>query len=317
MPHRDAATILVLALLAPLACQPADSGEEEASAETEAHVVTVTATDFEFDMPKTLPSGWNSFRFVNESDEQEHFFVLWKLPEGRTFAEYRTDVVEGFGDVWERYDAGELTREEALQALGEELPAWFFEELQAAGGAALTEPGRTSRVTLKLEPGAYAVECYVKTPQGTFHGERGMIRALTVTDDSTGAAPPEADVELTLSNYEIETSGELRVGTQTVAVHVTDTPEGLVTHDINLFRIDREATTDEIVAWMDWMDLEQFRAPAPGISMGGMEHLMAGDTGYLTVELEPGRYAWVSEGYGERGMVEEFTVGEPVDASYR
>lgn len=61
---------------------------------------------------------------------------------------------------------------------------------------------------------------------------------------------------------------------------------------------------------MDWMDLEQFRAPAPGIALGGVEHLTAGETAYMTVDLEPGRYAWVSEGYGSRGMVQEFTIDE-------
>lgn len=43
MPNRDAAMILVLALLAPLPCQPADTGEEEAFTEAEVNVVTVEA----------------------------------------------------------------------------------------------------------------------------------------------------------------------------------------------------------------------------------------------------------------------------------
>jgi hypothetical protein len=36
--------------------------------------------------------------------------------------------------------------------------------------------------------------------------------------------------------------------------------------------------------------------------------MAAGKTAYMTVELVPGRYAWVSEAYGSRGMVREFTV---------
>lgn len=309
MRNRRIRTILVLALLVPLACQPVDSGEEEASAETRADVVTVEAKDFEFDMPEVIPSGWNTFRLVNESNDQEHFILFGRIPDDRTFAQYRSEVFDTFIDVFDRYSAAELTREEAGQALADELPAWFFEEVEFTGGVGLTEAGRSSQATIHLEPGTYGVECYVKTPQGTFHNYRGMFRKLTVTEDSTGAAPPEADVELTLSNYEIETSGQLTEGAQTVAVHVADRPEGLMPHDINLFRIESDtATVEEIVAWMDWMDLDGFRAPGPGISMGGVEHLPAGATGYMTVELEPGRYAWVSEGYGDRGMVHEFTV---------
>lgn len=298
-----------------IACQPADRGQDEAAAG--ADVVEITAEDFEFEAPEAIPSGWTTVRFENASDEQEHFFLLYRLPENKTFADYRSAIFRPFMKVYNRYDAGELTREETMEALGEELPAWFFEEAEASGGAALTEAGRTSQVTLHLEPGTYAMECYVKTPEGTFHNDRGMLRELTVTEDSTGARPPEADAELTLSNYEIATSGELEAGTSTVAVHVADTPEGLLPHDVNLFRLEDGTATDEIVAWMDWMDLEQFRAPAPGVSVGGVEHLTAGATGYTTLELEPGRYAWVSEGYADRGMVREFTVGEAAADSDR
>jgi hypothetical protein len=308
-PRRPA--VLGLALLAAglAACQSGDGASDgaSASADAESDVVEVTAKDFEFDMPGEVPSGWTTMRFVNEG-EQEHFFLLWRLPEGKTFADYRSQVAGTFLRVWSRYDSGDLTREETLEALGEELPEWFFTEAVPSGGAALTEGGRTSRVTLELEPGTYAVECYVKTPQGTWHTDRGMLRSLTVTGDVTGAAPPEADAELVLSNYEIATEGQLAAGTRTVAVRVTDTPDGFMAHDVNLFRLEDETAVEEIVAWMDWMDLDGFRSPAPGQSLGGVESMAAGSTGYMTVELEPGRYAWVSEGYGARGMVSEFTV---------
>ena len=310
MSERRTLTPVVIVLAALVACEPAGSGQD-AGPETEAdsEVVEITAEDFEFKAPRTLPSGWNTIDFTNASDEQEHFFLLWKLPEDVTFADYRSQVTQTFSEVWERYDGGELTAEETLEQLGEELPEWFFGGVQAYGGAALTEPGRTSRVVLNLDPGTYAMECYVKTPQGTWHTDRGMVRELRVTEDSTGASAPEADVELTLSNYSIAVSDSFTTGPQVVAVHVTATPDGLMPHDINLFRIESDTTTvDKIVRWMDWMDLEQFRAPAPGISLGGVDHLREGATGYAVVDLEPGRYAWISEEYGDRGMVEEFTV---------
>lgn len=304
---------IALALLGAVACAQTDGDSAEAGAAGgqagagQPPVVEVTAEDFEFDAPRRIASGWTTFRFTN-SGEEEHFFILWRLPEGKTLADYKAGVVDGFTRVWNRYASGAIDRGEAEAALGEELPEWFFAEAQPSGGAALTEPGETSQVTLELEPGTYAMECYVKTPQGTWHTERGMLRGLTVATESNGASPPEADVEVRLSNYEIATSGELAAGTRTVAVHVEENPEGFMAHDLNLVRLDADTDVQEVVAWMDWMDLDQFRAPAPGYSLGGVEHLAAGRTAYFTVDLEPGRYAWVSEGYGARGMVEEFTV---------
>ncbi len=35
-----------------------------------------------------------------------------------------------------------------------------------------------------------------------------------------------------------------------------------------------------------------------------------GHTGYFTVNVEPGRYLWISESTAEMGMLKEFTVKE-------
>ena len=41
--------------------------------------------------------------------------------------------------------------------------------------------------------------------------------------------------------------------------------------------------------------------------LGGVDHLPANGTGTITVTLETGRYAWVSE-LAAQGMVHEFVV---------
>ncbi|MGF1670429.1 MAG: hypothetical protein ACFCU6_08275, partial [Balneolaceae bacterium] len=269
---------------------------------TSANIVEVTALDFRFEAPDQIPAGWTTFLFKNEG-VQEHFLYSYRLPENKTYAEYEEDVLNPFTDIWEKYASGELTRPEAEQMLGTEIADWYFTDVISTGGPALTEPGEVSRTTVKLEPGLYVMECYVKMPDGRWHTELGMVRPFTVTEDSTGAEPPKADLELTLTNYEITMSGKPSSGKQTIAVHVMENPEGFMKHDINLFRLDGDTTVEEIVKWMDWMDLEQFRAPAPGYSLGGVEHMNAGKTGYMTVDLGPGDYAWVSEGYGSLGMV--------------
>lgn len=297
-----------------VACQPADTGEAAGSASetvvespSRAPVVEVTARDFAFEAPDEIASGWTTFRMTN-AGAQEHFLYLYRLPDEVSFERYWQEVLVAFDSVWNEYAAGKLDRPGTESALGAALPGWFFTGVTPSGGPALTEPGATSEATVRLDPGTYVMECYVKTPDGRWHTMLGMARRLVVTADSTGAEAPEADAELTLANYEITTSGELTAGERTVAVHVEEDPEGFVMHDVNLIRLDEDTGVDEIVAWMDWMDLGQFRAPAPGYSLGGVEHMVAGRTGYMTVQLTPGEYAWVSEGYGARGMVREFSV---------
>ena len=57
---------------------------------------------------------------------------------------------------------------------------------------------------------------------------------------------------------------------------------------------------------MSWID--ELRTPAPAEFLGGADHLSGGSTSYFRVRLEPGRYAFVSEGFAARGMIHEFEV---------
>ena len=174
------------------------------------------------------------------------------------------------------------------------------------GGVALTSPGRTAETTVLLEPGDYVMECYVVAEDGQFHGSLGMLRPLIVTEDATGLEPPEPDVRITLTNYAMQVEGDLGAGEHVIAVEAAEQAEGIVLHDVNLARLGADASLDEVGAWMDWVDA--LRPPAPAEFLGGADHLAGGTTSYFTADLEPGRYAFVSEGFASRGMVHEFTV---------
>lgn len=313
--------LLVVLAVALIACQPADTGEEATPAAAPADAtadaaspaaadsgaVDVLVQDYSFTAPARLPSGWNTFRFRNEGEEP-HFLVLWRLPEDKTFDDFAAEIVPAFMSAVEPYRAGEVDREGMVELLGGALPEWFLTSVDGWGGPGFTSPGRTSQTTLQLEPGEYVMECYAQSAEGEFHGKLGMLRPLTVTDEMSGLSVPEADIELTLSNYQIDVEGDLTPGEHTVAVHVAEEPEGLLGHDVHLARLAEDTDLDEAVTWMDWVD--SMRAPAPMEFLGGAEEMPAGHTAYFTVTLEPGRYAWVSEGYFAEGMVKEFRVSE-------
>jgi hypothetical protein len=134
----------------------------------------------------------------------------------------------------------------------------------------------------------------------------GMLRPLTVTATATGASPPEADFDLTLTNTSITVSGEPGAGRHTFRVTVTEAPEGFLGHDVHLARLDDDTTIEELIAWMDWVD--GLNPPAPAELRGGAEQVAAGSSSYVTVDLDPGRYLWISEAYGGQGVVQEFRV---------
>lgn len=316
MSRRVRLPLLAATLLSVLvACQPAESGDEAASASdsmaadasTAPPAVEVTAADFSFTGPPTLPSGWTTFRFTN-GGEQTHFMVLWHLPEGKTFDDYARDVGAAFAATVPRYRAGETDRNEFLAELGGALPEWFLTSVDGWGGVGFTAPGHTAEATVRLEPGQYVMECYAQTPEGEFHGDKGMLRPLIVTEADNGATEPSGDTEVTLSNYRIDAPDALTPGEHTVRVTVTENPEGLLGHDVHLARLQTDDDLAAAVAWVDWVD--SMRSPAPVEFLGGVDEMPAGHSGYFHVNLEPGRYAWISEGYAAQGMVKEFTVGD-------
>lgn len=304
----------VLAVWGLTACQPA--GEDEPGTEpaadslpaapAEPGVVEVTAVDYAFRMPAEVPSGWTTFRLANGGAEP-HFMVLWKLPAGKTLEDYVAEVMPAFVSAYDSIVAGTVDAAGAGALIGENLPEWFA-EMKPMGGPGMLTPGRSVATAMELEPGTYVAECYVKTAGGEFHGELGMVTQFTVTDDSTGAAPPVADAEMTLTSTSIGIDGPVAAGQRTFAVHYEEHPPAGLGHDVHVARLDEGADLAALAAWMDWLNVEGFRDPAPVEFVGGVQEMPVGATSYFTVNLEPGRYAWVSEATTAERLVEAFTV---------
>jgi hypothetical protein len=269
-------------------------------------VIEVTATNYAFTAPPKFPSGWVTLRFDNQAPET-HFMILWRLPEGKSFDEWVVEVANPFNSLYREYRSGALSQEELLERLGTALPDWFW-AAQPMGGPGFTAPDRISQTTVFLEPGDYVMECYVraKDEADTFHSKHGMLRPLIVTEETAGESPPEADLEITLSNYEISVQGEMSAGEHRVRVRVEEDPEGFVKHNVHLARLDGDTSAEDVAVWLDWVDA--MLPPAPAVFLGGAGQRLAGSESYLTVTLEPGRYAWVSEAWGVQGMTHEFVV---------
>lgn len=303
---------LAIATLA--ACQAPDrdatpdaASEAAVQSPSEAHVVEVTAVDYAFQAPAEIPSGWTTFRMKNEGQE-EHFLLLNRLPEGKTFEDYRREVAAPFDSVWYSLRAGSIDQAEAGSRLGSLLPDWYLSSVRQMGGPGLVAPGGISQASARLDPGIYVIECYVKSPDGVFHSSLGMARPLTVTDASSGAPAPHADLEMTLSNYDISIDDEIAPGEHTVAVHFAEHPEVGLGNDVHLVRLEDDADVDEVVEWMGWMNLNGLKSPAPAEFLGGTQEMPVGYTAYFAVDFEPGRYLWISESTAEMGMLKEFTV---------
>lgn len=298
-----------LAAAAVAACGPSggSGGGGSASAADTAGTVLVVARDYAFEAPDSLPSGWTTFRFQNRGAET-HFMILDHLPDGKTYEDYRTELTPVFDSAWAAQKRG-ASQAEAGKILAGGLPGWFadFEEL---GGVGLVAPGDTTRVTEKLVPGTYVLECYMKGPDGTFHRNMGMERPLYVTDAASGGRPPASDIEVTLRNQAIVTTGTWSPGPHTVKVVFAEQPATgeVAGNDIHVARLRDGQSAADLAPWMYFMNRKGMQVPAPAEFLGGVQEMPVGDTAYFTVDLQPGRYALLSETAPQRHMYAEFTV---------
>lgn len=289
---RLTAVAALLLAAGPVGCQ--SSGDEPA-ARTAPPVVEVSAADYAFAAPDSIRSGWTTFRMRNEGTELHHFH-LFRLPPDKSFADYRDALLAPVDSVRSLIADGTIDSARADRAIAQSIADWVGPRaLDMQGGVGAVAPGDTGQATVRLPPGTYVMDCGIPTPDGTPHWMLGMVRGLTVTDDSTQAAPPSADATLRASGREIVVDGELTPGPNTLRFVVEAVPEGVP--DSSYFawpvRPNSDATLDEIAAWMNEAQAKGPSTPAPGRFLGGFEYLPARQPAYFTVDLSPGQHGVV------------------------
>lgn len=287
-------TMLVLTPLRPSHAQDAAATSHAAH---EGHVFRIIAIDYAFQAVDEIPSGWTTIEFTNQGEEP-HMLLFHRLPEGRNFDEYAADVWRPINEAWMTLlDEGRGR----LQISG--IPEWFNAAEQWMGGAGILGPGLSMEITVNLEPGTYAMECYVKSVDGEFHAMEGMIRELVVTDSRSEMTPPDADIEITLTNDGMAIEGDLTPGRHLVKV---DLAEGR--SNVHVARLEPEADVQDVVDWIHWSEMGGLWPPAPASFIGGLHLLPANGTGYFTLDLEPGRYLFLSEMTARQGVLKEIIV---------
>jgi hypothetical protein len=269
VPHRlrtSFAAIAVVCTLAACAAKDADresahtAGQQSAqpSATAASNVVTITAKDYSFDAPATIPAGLTTIRLVSNGQEMHHATLI-KLEDGKS--------VDDFA--------------KAIRNPGP-LPKWMVE----VGGPNPPHPhGGVAETVQMLEPGNYVIACFVPSADGKPHIAKGMMRPITVVASSTPSAPePTADVTMTLTDYTFTLSKPLTPGKHVIRVENT-APQS---HEVVLVRLAPGKTAADVAAWV-----EKMQGPPPGEPIGGVAALHTGAHAFVPVELTPGEYGLI------------------------
>jgi hypothetical protein len=159
-----------------------------------------------------------------------------------------------------------------------------------------------------MEPGNYAVVCFVEGPDHVPHMAKGMMKPLTVTASPTAnMTEPASDVTLTLSDYTFALSKPLVAGKQMIKVENNATQE----HEVVLVQLAPGKTIEDVGKWV--MNMQ---GPPPGKPIGGIPGFATGHRSFFEADLAPGDYGMIcfipdakdGKPHFTHGMVQQFKV---------
>ncbi|WP_193360283.1 hypothetical protein [Gillisia marina] len=312
------ATIAFLGVLILISCKDKKPEEESIvlseekpkTEKSEPGIVEVVTNNMDFQMVKSIPSGWTTFKYRNQSADT-HFLLLEKYPEGKTISDAKKEILPVFQSAMDSINSG---KQQAGMATFGNLPDWF-QEVILMGGTGLIAPGKIAQTTVNLEPGTYIVECYVKMNNGMFHSFLGMVTELNVTSEKNEKEPPTPTSEITISSANgIEFKDDLEAGRHTFKVNFKDQVvyPNFVGHDVNLVKLADGASLESLEKWINWLDPKGLISPIPeGFEfLGGVQDMPAGNSGYFSVNLQKGHYAFIAEipNPSKHKMLKEFSI---------
>lgn len=300
-----------MAFILSVACKTDKKAELETQIESKnEQIIEIVTENMDFQMPDSIPSGWNIFYYKNKSP-QTHFFLVDKYPEGKTIEDAKTLVAPVFDSGMDLINQGKS--EEGFAEFGK-LPEWFG-EVRFVGGTGLISPGHSGKTMMHLNPGYYLIECYVKMANGKFHTSMGMVKELIVWDRNSGISEWKADINIDISGEEgIVLKDSITSGQHIFSVNFKDQKvhENFVGHDISLAKIEDDIDLKDLESWMNWADPKGLIEPAPsGVTfLGGVNDMPAGNKGYFTADLKSGTYVLISEvpNASSKNMMKKFTL---------
>lgn len=221
-----------------------------------ARVLVVTAHDFAFEAPDSVPAGLTEIREHNAGPSLHHV-ALYRLEAGKTLADF----------------VGALRPDAPF-------PTWA----KALGGPNTPVPGGWSNATVVLTPGRYAMLCFIGDSANRPHFMLGMEKELVVTG-ATKAVLPAADRTVDLSDYTFGIPATLPAGKQMWKFVNTAGQE----HEALLVMLAPGTTQAAFAEWVGG----GMKGPPPAMPVGGISGLAPGGASEVAFDLTPGSYVLI------------------------
>jgi hypothetical protein len=249
-------------------------------------VINFDASDYAYTLPDTIAAGQVTLVMRNVG-QVAHQAQLMKLNAGVSIQQVTT----------------------ALQQSGENAALAL---VSLGGGPGVLDPGpNNEQVTVDLQEGNYIVICFLVDSDGVPHFAKGMVKPLQVTAATAGAAttPPNAPVTITLRDFDFENPATIPSGSTTWRINNA----GPQPHEIQVAKLAAGGSTNDVLTFFTTL-------PPTGKpnfqSLGGLQGLSPNANGFLTLNLQPGDYAFycnipdpnTGQRHLQEGMLKQVTI---------
>lgn len=221
--------------------------------------VTVTAADYGFSIPATIPSGEVKITLKNVGSDpaghQIQFVKLGSLP----YDEFKTKMAN-------------------IDLKG--LPA----DTIFVGGPNIVDPGKSASAIINLPPGEYGVTCFVVKDKAGPHAKLGMV-ARTTAIPGAGSSQPvvKSSGTITLTDFAFTFPKPFN-GNGTYEVKSS----GTQVHELALFRVLTDKPFDQVKQYI-YSAVQT--GPPLAEPVPGLTGLSKGQSAFVDFHLAPGRYA--------------------------
>jgi uncharacterized cupredoxin-like copper-binding protein len=250
--------------------------------------VTFIAKDYSFVVPSNaLPAGYVDVTLKNEGTQ-----------------DHQMQIVELGASTFDQFKAAAITTN-----IGAMKPTTVF-----VGGPNNVAAGKSVTTTVKLEPGLYAVACFIPGADGKPHAAKGMIGEFQVApSDASINTPPKTVATIILGDFSFTLpdgftgKGEVDVSNQ-----------GTEVHELALFKINPGKTVAQVKAFLlTPPGTPPPAGPPPFTEISGTVGLTPTQHAYLNLDLAPGNYLLMcffpdpkknNLPHALEGMIKPFTI---------
>ena len=262
----------------------AASAEPDPSPSAAANELEIVANDFSFNGPASVAGGITTISLKNDGKE-DHQAQFARIAEGKTF-------------------------DDLLTALQQPDPSGAFALITFSGGPTAVPPGSTGTVTGTLDPGTYALICFIQGTDGVPHLAKGMVAPLEVTAATSPGELPAGTADIGMKDFEYAAPATLTAGHQVVTV----TNNGPQPHEATVVKLNEGVTVDDVKA--AFASATPPGGPLPFTSAGGIAAIPPNSKAAMHLDLAAGEYALIcfvpdpasGKAHAQLGMVGGFTV---------